>query len=93
MTDTVENIIGWPTAVPATPVSPQVSIYPNPANDALMISTGNTTYSALSVANTIGQQLISGPLTKINVTTLPPGMYYITLTGDAGITVQKFEKM
>ena len=97
MTNTAENIIGFPSGVTTVNNPSQVTLYPNPANDILTINTGNNTYNTLSITNTIGQsvltQSISTPQTKVNVKSLPSGIYYVTLRGESGIKVQKFEKL
>ena len=97
MTDTVEDIIGIPTGIAAVNNASKVIIYPNPANDQLTISIDNATYSSASITNVFGQQLLSQAInsaqTLVNVKALPAGMYYITLRGDSGVQVLKFEKL
>ncbi len=100
MTNTVEDIIGTPLNV--TPVNTAlVRIFPNPADDAITIQVTPGTYTSYTITNTIGQQMLQGPLTAaktgVHVKQLPAGVYYITLTGDNGPDsyreVQKFVKM
>ncbi|MCW3124152.1 MAG: putative rane-anchored cell surface protein [Flavipsychrobacter sp.] len=97
MTNTVTNIIGFPSGIAALSAASQVQLFPNPVNDILTISTITNAYRALTITNTIGQsvitQTISTPQTNINVKALPAGIYYITLRGESGIKVQKFEKL
>ncbi|MCW3124151.1 MAG: hypothetical protein JWQ38_3643 [Flavipsychrobacter sp.] len=97
MTNTVENVIGIPTEVSVMTNNNTMSIYPNPVNDILIISTITNAYNELSITNTIGQsvltQTISTPQTRVNVKALPSGLYYITLKGEGGVKVQKFEKL
>lgn len=97
LTDTVEDIIGIPTAIAAVNNASKVVIYPNPANDQVTISLDNVAYNTASITNVFGQQVLSQALnstqTVVNVKTLPAGMYYITLTGDNGVKVLKFDKL
>ena len=97
MTNNVENIIGIPAGVAALGNVTRVEIYPNPVNDVLYVQLGNGSYNKLTVTNTMGQTLINqegfGTITTINVKGLPAGVYYITLRGDSGVKVQKFEKL
>ena len=97
MTDTVENIIGFPAAVAAVSKSLNVAVYPNPANNEVTIQADNSSYNTATFTNVVGQQLMTAELsptqTKVNVSKLPSGMYYITLSGAAGVKVMKFEKL
>jgi hypothetical protein len=95
MTNTVENIIGLPSGVKPIVSNPKVELYPNPANDELTI-VNNNWYNSVSIANTLGQVVLSQSLialqTRVNIKTLSAGMYYVTLRGENGITVQKLIK-
>ena len=97
MTNTVENIIGIPTAVTTLKKSTATTIYPNPANSELTINTGSNTYATAIITNTLGQVLMTQSLssndTKIKVSALTPGLYYLTLRGESGVEVKKFEKL
>ena len=99
MTNTVENIVGGcETAVPALAcMGKAISIFPNPANETLTIKTTQDAYNNYTITNSMGQVLLqnelSGTATNVNVKTLAPGLYYITLKGESGTTVQKFVKM
>ena len=97
MTNTAQNIIGIPSDVAKVNSSSQVTLYPNPANDILTINTGNNSYNSLTITNTIGQSVLTQTTntaqTKVNVKNLPSGIYYVTLRGESGIKVQKFEKL
>lgn len=97
MTNTVENIIGNPTSVKNVASQMAVKVYPNPANDELTIQTETGAYSAFTISNMMGQQLAQQELfsaqTKVDVKNLPAGMYIISLKGDNGVKVVKFEKL
>lgn len=74
-----------------------VDVYPNPVNDLLNIKTPSGLYNTINVSNTLGQIVMTKVFTTeqimLNVTGLPAGIYYITLKGESGVKVQKFEKM
>jgi len=97
MTNQVENIIGIPSGVSTINASSKVELYPNPVSNELTIKTDNTAYNSATISNIMGQVMmteeISTALTKVNVQRLPAGMYYITLRGESGVKVMKFEKM
>ena len=97
MTNTVENIIGTAAAVTTLNKNTETTIYPNPANNELTINTGSNTYATAIITNTLGQVLMAQSLssndTKIKVSALTPGLYYLTLRGESGVEVKKFEKL
>ncbi len=102
MTDTVEDIIGIPTTgVASIGGASLVYVYPNPATGVLTITIDNGTYNTALITNLLGQEVISVSLptstsaaqTKVDVSRLPAGMYYLTVRGQSGAKVLKFEKM
>ena len=87
MTNTVENIIGIPTSATALNKGSKISVYPNPANDVVII-TGvqqNTSYRLLNVTGILMQQgsLEYGSNT-LSVKSVTPGIYILEMTGDDG---------
>jgi uncharacterized protein YjdB len=76
--------------------SGKFTIYPNPANDELIIETDEFSYQSFTVTNTVGQVLmrhnINAALTRVDVSMLSPGLYSITLRGMSGSAVRKFVK-
>jgi hypothetical protein len=76
--------------------SGKLTIYPNPANDELIIETDEFSYQSFTVTNSVGQVLmrynINAALTRVDVSILPPGLYSITLRGMSGSAVRKFVK-
>ena len=74
-----------------------IIMYPNPARTSISIQSsviGNQ--SAISIYNALGQlvyQLTNQPVTQltIDISTLPTGLYYLTLQSDEGVAVKKFE--
>jgi Secretion system C-terminal sorting domain len=70
---------------------------PNPAKDELKIMVNGGSYSSFVITNTLGQILISQQMnaaqTRVNVKSLPAGLYYLTVRGESGVKVVKFEKL
>ncbi len=100
MTNTVKNTKGCPAPLISETVLAtynNVTLYPNPATDELTIKTANSSYTSLTISNSIGQvmmqQAISNTQTKVNVKALPAGLYYVTVKGENGNSVQKFVKL
>jgi uncharacterized repeat protein (TIGR01451 family) len=97
MTNEAHTPIGCPiTAVGSVPNSAPVHIYPNPAGDVLHIDITNGSYETCTITNSIGSVVSSTPLqaasNAVNLSSLTPGLYCITLRGSAGVVVQKFVK-
>lgn len=97
MTNTVENVIGIPSSVAPVNNTTKVEVYPNPAAGKLMVKTNGMDLSQLLISNVFGQPLISqqiaGGVTSVDISALPAGMYYMTLKGNSGVSVQRFEKL
>ncbi len=97
MTNKVNNIIGRPAGVATMSNAAEVSIYPNPATNILTINTEGKAYTAITITNTMGQVMVQKQLTslstQVNVQPFPAGIYYITIKGEAGVEVKKFEKL
>ena len=69
-----------------------ISIYPNPTNNTLIIS-GNETPIAISIYNVLGKEVLSIKNTNnINVQALPSGVYMIRLSDGVRQTNRKFVK-
>jgi hypothetical protein len=62
----------------------QVSVYPNPAKEALMVS-GMEDHMLLSIINALGQELkvpavaVADKTARLDVSTLPAGVYYLVV--------------
>jgi photosystem II stability/assembly factor-like uncharacterized protein len=74
-----------------------LNIYPNPASNTITIETSAIpTQSHLSISNLNGRELITRqitqPKTKIDVSALPSGVYFVRLTGERTVEVGKFIK-
>ncbi|MDR1730002.1 MAG: FG-GAP-like repeat-containing protein [Prevotellaceae bacterium] len=71
-----------------------ISIYPNPVKDILFIST-DTEIKQLIVTNTLGAvvlKITNAGNREINVSSLPHGVYFVTLETAEGIVTKKFIK-
>ena len=72
------------------------TIYPNPSHDVLFVLSENIN-SEYRITNTIGQTIMNGNITSenqmIDVSSLPKGIYFITLTNKTpnyDVSTQKF---
>jgi len=78
------------------PSGTNIFIYPNPATDELTIKTEEQ-YHSYSISNSLGQRMqyavLSSKETRVNIKSLPPGLYYLNLEGEGGTEVRKFVKM
>jgi hypothetical protein len=96
-TDTVENIIGMQEGVKQVTKADDVKLYPNPANDAITITTGNTVYQTLMVTNNVGevvmQQDVNATRMNVDVKRLAPAVYFVELKGSGGSRKMKFVKL
>ena len=86
----VDNIL----TVEGTPMPNHVHIYPNPANDHLLIDFPAGAYKEVRVVDGAGNVLCAGSLSlgqSLNVSDLPNGLYIVELSGEQGLPVrQKF---
>ncbi len=73
-----------------------IAISPNPASIILNIAASPTNYSAYTLHDAMGQEImtnsITTPTTVIDIKNLPAGVYTITLKGAAGAKVEKWVK-
>ncbi len=74
----------------------EVELFPNPVNDVLTIQAEAGVFTSFTITNAIGQHMMqqpmNGALTQVNVSSLPTGMYYVTLHSADGSEVRKFVK-
>ena len=70
-------------------------VYPNPATNELIIENGELKIENVELYNSIGEKVFSQPQTTnhklqtVEVSQLSPGIYFITLTDQAGNKVTK----
>jgi len=75
----------------------EFSIYPTPSSTQITIETSVTPNQCkLSIMNLNGRELITfkitEPKTQINISVLPSGVYFVRLTGERMVQVEKFIK-
>jgi hypothetical protein len=75
----------------------RLSLYPNPTTGKIIIETSATlTKSHLSIINLSGQEFITRQITelktKIDISNLPSGVYFVRLTNVKTVEVEKFVK-
>ena len=72
------------------------SIYPNPSTDEITIQANPRLYQYYTFSNLIGQVIMQAPITstftKVDVSLLPPAIYFISLYGVGYSDVTKFLK-
>jgi len=75
----------------------ELQLFPNPSLNKLTLKADQATYCPVIISNEVGQTLIEdkmeGLQKNMDITSLPPGLYLITLKGDGGNKVMKFVKM
>jgi hypothetical protein len=71
------------------------SIVPNPANDNITI-TAKTEFSKIEIISFLGQTVLSQSneknIAKIDVSSLANGVYFVRISSENGVSVQKFVK-
>ena len=74
-----------------------IRIFPNPATDELTIESADQPIRKCTITNSIGQVMVQLPVrgsqANVNVSNLPPGLYYVMLDCEDGVKAMKFEKM
>ncbi len=99
MTNTWDNVVGcWPASVSSLQSAfGNLLVYPNPASDELNIKTAEGVRATYAITSSISTTLLGGSIssstTKVDIKTLPAGIYYIKLTGGSGVEVRKFVKL
>jgi hypothetical protein len=95
-TDTVIVSV-FPVSVNGITNSRQLSIYPNPASSELTVMQERLIFNTAVIINSLGQQLSAHTLkekeTKLDISTLTPGIYYLQLNGEKGRELRSFVKM
>ncbi len=97
LTNTVTNVICNACILGIkTSETTNTEIYPNPANEYLTVSTSPAAYNSITITNQLGQsmlqQVLANDISKIDIKSLAPGLYFITLKGENGTKVMKFVK-
>jgi hypothetical protein len=71
-------------------------LFPNPVKDNLVVKMDEMSFHSCVITNGMGQILMQRQLhatqTDMDVKALPPGLYYIILSGDYGKAMLKFRK-
>ena len=79
-----------------TAANSSVMLYPNPANEVLVIETNQSEYNEISICNAIGQEVkkekIATRITEINIKDLLYGVYSVRFTSQGNNEVHRFVK-
>lgn len=85
------NIVGY---VPGT--ESIVSIFPNPAHDALNVNLQDETFTTCTLTTGMGAFISRQPIFNkefsVEIRNLAPGIYYLFFSGESGIVSRKFVK-
>ncbi len=80
----------------ASSVNDIPDVYPNPAGNEISIRFNAPAIRSFSITGSIGQVILKGQLqaqlTTVDVSMLPPGIYYMTIGTDQGNVVKKLVK-
>ena len=99
MTNTVENIVGGPVSVPemSNAAGNDIDVFPNPAGSELTIRINKGTFSTISIINSVWQEVmkqnVSSAGNKLNTRLLPAGSYFISVRGESGTKMERFQKL
>ena len=87
--------IGDPEGISDPALAGKLSIYPNPAKQALYIkSEQGIKPESYEVINALGQQVLYGSLQQqrsVNVSSLASGTYFIRIKTDKGVMSKQFQ--
>lgn len=93
-TDTVQ--LGWPLTVANTVEENAIAVFPNPANDYIMVRTGNVVVTQLMIINSVGAVVTTindagnKQEQKVNIAHLPAGHYVLRVATETGIVNKQF---
>lgn len=87
----------WPNGMTAQPAAPAIAVHPNPASAQqdrfISITTDGTTTNLITLCDAQGKVVMqmqsAAPVTKLDVSSLGPGLYLLNVTNDAGTSSQK----
>jgi len=74
-------------------IAAQVSVYPNPAQNEIRISTGSLHLEQFSLTDLLGAELLRGDGQSLDISTLPSGSYVLKVTTSEGIITKKIMRM
>lgn len=95
------KIINWYSCPPTTSVGEHtgadIRVYPNPANGHVTVEVPQGGYTNLIIVNALGQEVvrqnIASAKTKVDVASLPAGVYQMQLRGEKGSQVLRILKL
>jgi len=78
-----------------TPLTSEISIYPNPADDKVVITVLNEDFNEAQIQLTdakgmiVAEGSITGTLTTIDISNLRPGVYFVSIKSDLRNEISK----
>jgi alpha-tubulin suppressor-like RCC1 family protein len=89
----VLNLCALSTGIMSEETSEVMSVYPNPSNGEIKISTGDNEEYSLAVFNSLGQvvymEKLIGETSDVNLSQLEEGVYMLRLMNASGLAAQK----
>lgn len=86
----------WPSGVGNTNNTTAISLYPNPAQNTIMVAAAGITSGSLTIKDVTGRSLLSknaAEHTKIDISHLSAGIYYLILNdGNGKEWIERFSK-
>ena len=94
LTNYLSNLMGWSTLSVYENTLKNISIYPNPVTDYLIVQSANQEIETYILRNSQGQKIDEGIVVnhKINVASLQSGAYFIQFKNKSSIFNYKFIK-
>ena len=91
----IRPVFGSRNVITGTPEIPdsgtEILVYPNPASEKVYFQSGNIRIVSLKVVDLCGKMLssTSNPGSSLDVSLLPPGLYFIQIDGNDGNTITR----
>ncbi len=97
MTNQSLNNIGCPSLVKVVERAGSIALHPNPSAGIVTLAVSNADYTHYDVATVMGQTVLAGGVagaqTQIDISELPVGVYYVTVSGSGMRVVAKLVKL
>ncbi len=90
MTNTAVDVVGCPRLDVKNVIQPgsSVKVCPNPFDGQITIDADPLIWKSYSVSNIVGNEVVTGNITmsstKLDLTTMPKGIYFVTTTSHDG---------
>jgi hypothetical protein len=94
---TLQGVQSVSAEVPVESSEPVVETTPNPASGMITVQGIPDNVQSISIMNVLGEVVMQPPVphsasSTLNVSALPPGIYYLRMIYPAGVTSKKIVK-